>query len=479
MSRRESGATSASLVTVAGQIVSLLVSIVNLVVLSRLLTPAEFGLIAVIAAVFGFAEMLRDLGLSVAAIREPVLKSTEASSIFWFSSGLGLLLTLVGASLSQPLANLLGQQQIAEVGPWLALGFLINGLSTTFAILLIRDARFKAISLSLIISKVTGLCVAVAVAWNGGGVWSLVTLQLVSATTLLALRIGLARFAPSAPHRGDSLRKFMGLGSVVTVSTVADYAAARSGAFVLGAWVSDSSAGVFSRVYEIVTLPIQILFGPLTSVLVPSLATAEGLFIFRVRSITGVLYTIVSLICGVMIIGAPTLVPLVLGSQWDSGILVMQILAIGVAFSATGLSVIWALQAQGRARSLLAFVLLTRIVTVFGVCIGVIGGLNGVAAGFSLASFVAWFIILYWYRKVVQSGLRVALLDTSLPLVAAGIAIVVALVIQMRFNLSESILGQVFLLVVVVVLFAALLSTSGTYRHTLVTQVERLRAVIR
>ena len=83
-------------VTVAGQAGKIGLQMLSVIVLARLLTPGEYGLIAMVAAIIGVADIFRDFGLSSAAIQAPTLSRVEQSNLFWVNTALGGLLAKWG-----------------------------------------------------------------------------------------------------------------------------------------------------------------------------------------------------------------------------------------------------------------------------------------------------------------------------------------------------------------------------------------------
>src|SRR5262249_12864460 len=152
-----------------------------LVVLGRLLAPADFGLVALASLFITFVGIFVEQGFGKALIQRPQLEKQHVDTAFWTALGVAVALTaltMAAAGLGERVVNLPG---LAPVLRWLALGLVINALSSTPAALLERSFGFKTLAIRRLASTIAGAAAAVSVALAGGGVWSLVAQVLVGA----------------------------------------------------------------------------------------------------------------------------------------------------------------------------------------------------------------------------------------------------------------------------------------------------------
>ena len=135
--------------TVLAQGLRLVLQFGSVVVLARLLDPTAFGLVAMVTAVIGVAELVRDFGLSTAAVRAKHLDHDQQTNLFWTNTALGLGCSLLAAALSPVVAAVYGEPVLVEVVLALAGVFAVNGASTQFRVALTRQLRLspsKAVS---------------------------------------------------------------------------------------------------------------------------------------------------------------------------------------------------------------------------------------------------------------------------------------------------------------------------------------------
>ena len=116
--------------------------------MARLLSPADFGLFAMVMSIAGIAEVFRDFGLSQAAVQAPVLTAQQRSNLFWINSAIGATLAVAVFLSSWGIAALYGQEELAPLAQLASVAFLLNGLATQFRASLNRALRFRALAIT-------------------------------------------------------------------------------------------------------------------------------------------------------------------------------------------------------------------------------------------------------------------------------------------------------------------------------------------
>ena len=136
------------------------------IVLARLLTPHDFGLVALATAWIGLLGVFSEVGFGSALVQRAQITSAHLSSTFFLNTGIGLLITLLGMAASWPLSRVLGAPEVQPVMLALSLGFLINSLGLTHMALVYRELRFKELAIRDLIATLLGG--AVGLAADGG-----------------------------------------------------------------------------------------------------------------------------------------------------------------------------------------------------------------------------------------------------------------------------------------------------------------------
>src|SRR5579872_61722 len=206
------------LVTLTSQGAQFLLQSVSTVVLARLLTPAQFGLVAMITAVTGLGQAFADLGLSEATIQRKEISHDEVSTLFWINVAIGLTLTLVTAALAPLLAWFYAEPQLNSVTLVMSLTFIIGGLRVQHDALIKRQMRFLALAIRDVVCFAVAVPVSIVLAWNGFGYWALVALPLTLNLTQMVLSWLMVRWLPGPPRWSARIRSMIVFGGHIAAS---------------------------------------------------------------------------------------------------------------------------------------------------------------------------------------------------------------------------------------------------------------------
>ena len=165
-------------VNVTSQGAQFLIQSVATVVLARLLTPADFGLVAMVSTVTGLGQAFADLGLSEATIQRKEISHEQVSALFWINVAIGIGLTLITWSLAPVLARFYRDPRLLKITLVVSLTFLIGGLRVQADAILKRQMRFTALAIRDVASYALAVPVAIVMAWRGASYWALVALPL-------------------------------------------------------------------------------------------------------------------------------------------------------------------------------------------------------------------------------------------------------------------------------------------------------------
>ncbi len=189
--------------------VKALLNMGSTMILARLLTPEDFGLVAMVVSVTGLVTIFRDLGLATATVQSATLDHTRVNALYWVNVLFGLVMGALTA-LSAPLfAWFFREPRLTAVGAVLGGVMFIEGLSIQHQALLRRRMRFDRLAASEIGALAVGVIVAVILAWRGAGYWSLVWMRVASAAAGV---VSLWLLCDWRPERNDSIRRSEGAG---------------------------------------------------------------------------------------------------------------------------------------------------------------------------------------------------------------------------------------------------------------------------
>ncbi len=392
-------------VTLGAQGVRFVLQIGSLVVLARLLTPEAFGLVAMVTSVLGVAELIRDFGLSSAAIQAKELSDKEQTNLFWVNVGIGTTCACLAILAASLIATLYGDDRVRPVVVALAGMLVVSGVTTQFRADLSRELRFSALGVVEVVAQASAVTVAIVAAARGAGYWSIVAQQMTLVVTTCALSAALSRWRPGLPSRRTSIRRFVRFGSNVLGTQVIGYATNNADNVALGAVWGAGPLGAYSRAYQLLMVPINQVNDPMTRVVLPLLSRVHDdpavyqRYLEKAQRVgTYGLGPLFSVAAGL----AAPLVALLFGPQWTAVTPVFVALAVGGVFRGVGLVTYWGFLSSGQTGQQLRMYLVARPVMIGIILAGLPWGPLGVAIGHSTAFALYWLVSLGYLGRVTR-----------------------------------------------------------------------------
>ena len=397
------------MVTVVAQGTRILMQLASVIVLARLLTPHDYGLIAMVLAIVGIGEIFRDFGLSSAAIQAPTLSAEQRSTLFWANAGIGLVLGAIVFLAAPAVAAFYSQPELTTIARTLAPVFLLNGLATQYRASLVRDLRFGTLAAADVASAAIALAVAVIAAVLGAEYWALVGQQLAQALCLLLLLALSARWLPGRPHRFATIRPFVRFGSELVGSQLVGYLANNIDSVIIGLRFGAGPLGLYSRAFQLLMTPINQVRSPLTTVALPVLSRLAGEPERAVRYVglgqRALGYSIVAALA--VVVAAPEpITELLLGPSWAGAAPILRLLAVAAVFQTLAFVGYWVYLSRALTRALLHYSIASMAIRISCIVVGSQWGVIGVAAGYALAPLLSWPLSLWWLSR--RSGMPVA-----------------------------------------------------------------------
>ena len=378
-------------VTMAAQGARFFLQMGSTIVLARLLTPQDFGLIAMVTAVTGFVMMFKDMGLSMATVQRATIDHRQISTLFWINVVLSLCIMLVTAALAPGIAWLYGEPRLTWITLALAGAFIFGGLTVQHQALLRRQMRFGALALVEIISMSVGIAAAIITASYGAGYWSLVVMQLARAISIAVAVWFACDWRPGLPQRRAGVRKMLSFGGNLTASHILIYLVRNLDNILLGVVWGAGAVGLYSKAYGLLMLPIRQVNGPLTAVAIPALSSLQnnpdGYHRYYVKAIAILAFLSMPLIVFALC-SAKEVVLLILGQQWVEAIPIFRALAPAAIMGSLNVVTGWGFVPLGRTDRQLRSSCFGSTLTIIAFFIGLRWGALGVAVAFSSAVLI-------------------------------------------------------------------------------------------
>jgi O-antigen/teichoic acid export membrane protein len=397
--------------------------LVMLPVMARLLGPAEFGLYALAMPTVTFLQMLADGGLGNSLSREAESSEEVWSTAFWMVHGLSIILVAVVVVWSFILSKLSHQPRLPPIMAVLSLSLLFLATSILPSARLIRRAQMAVGAAADLFSSVVGAIVALCLALNHAGVWSLVA-QYVTGFAVDALVLNLR--SPASPRflfNARALSPHIAVGGAIVGSKLADFFGRLMENTMLSNFLGAATLGIYSFGNQVPRFVCEAASNPIW----------HGLYVQAIHADREVTidryYQAVRLLSLVLIpstmvgaILAPQLLPMLLGPAWNASIPIIMIILPSYALAVIGQQSSAMLYAYGRGDIWLWITAGLALSRVLAVAIAPIAGLLGVAVGIAIASILYACACVFITARIVGYKPWRVLGDVKGPLLSAASA---------------------------------------------------------
>jgi O-antigen/teichoic acid export membrane protein len=394
--------------SMAAQVAQILLQSVATVMLARLLSPVDFGLVAMVTAVTAIAAAFADLGLTEATIQRKEISHRQVSTLFWINVGMGLLLTITTAAMAPVLAWFYKEPRLLGITLAVSPTFFIGGLRAQHNALLKRQMRFSSIAIRDVAAYAFAVPVAVALAWYGAGYWAIVALPMTLNLAQLVISWQMVAWRPGLPSRDTEIRSMVGFGGNVAASYLVFNWIRNADNILIGWYWGAGPLGLYSRAFNLLTLALSQINGPASNVAIPALSRTQGdpeLFSkYYLRSVNVIMWIIAALF-GFLFVAAKPVIVLVLGNKWIDAAPVFRILAVSVVGQMLLESILWLFVSRGQSARLLKLLLFISPLMVASFAIGLPFGIKWVALALSIFLLIG----LPWILKFAFSGTNLTL----------------------------------------------------------------------
>jgi PST family polysaccharide transporter len=367
----------------------LVIHITGAVIMARLLTPADFGLIAMAGAVTAFIGLFTDLGLSAATVQRTSVSHDLVSTLFWVNLGAGLLLMLTAFAAAPVAAWFFSDPRITILVMALAVALPVTAATAQHNALLVRSMRWMPVQISGLGGQLAGLIAAVVLAWVFDlGYWALVAQAVVAAVTAFVMSWTYCKWRPSWFTGWRSARAEIGFGLNISGFNFLNYFHRQFDNVLIGWRWGPTELGYYSRAYNLLTLPITLINNSMGQISVPILSKLKEkpeewskayLQMSAVTTFAGVG------ICILLLVSADPIIRILLGDQWTPVIDIFRLLSLSSVLMTSANTCGWIFVSLGRTKQYLRWALFASPLYVLSFVIGLPWKASGVALAYAAA----------------------------------------------------------------------------------------------
>lgn len=361
------------------------------VVLARLLSPSDFGLIGMVLVFTGFASSLTDMGLGASLVQRRAVADRQLNAVFWVNVAAGALLTILFALAAPLVARFYQEPVLRLLTAAVALNLILGSLNVVQNALLVRSLNFQAKfwieGVSILISGTAGI----AMALSGAGVWSLVGQSIIATTVQVAVMWRLSSWRPAISFDLSAVKELMHFGGNLIGSNTLHYWGRNVDKLLIGRLLGSSALGIYALADKLMRLPVSNVTDITSAVMFPALSAiqddVESVKRAYLRATRMIALLTFPMMIGLIILAEPTILA-VYGQKWQEAIGIVQVLCFSGMAQSIYFTGGWIFLSQGRTDIVLRWALYTTVVRVVGFLVGARWGLMGVAWAYLLGTYV-------------------------------------------------------------------------------------------
>ena len=447
---------------------NVLVTLLTTAVLSRILSPAEYGVVSVITVFTSFFSILADLGIGTAVIQNKSLTDEETGDIFGFSVCFAIALGGLFCLLGFPIAAFYQDGRYRAICAILSISVLFNAMNIIPNAILMKAKRFRTVGIRLIVVSICTGATAIAMALLGCGYYSLVFQSVIQSALIFLWNFCNAKLRFRVHFRFASIRKVAQFSLYQFSFNFINYFARNLDNLLIGKILGSESLAYYDKGYKLMMYPVQNLTYVINPVLHPILSEHQThpQYIYEAyMKVVRVLSTLGVLITFVCFWNCREIVLLFFGTQWEKSIPVFQLLSLSVWPQLVSSSAGSVYQSTGNTRLMFRSGCIHFSLSIALIIVGLVFGNLTVIAAMVTAGLYCRFFIDYFFlvkRNFRNSYLR--FLGTFRFECCMGIGMLAMIILGGNIHIDNMLLSLIVKVGLLTVVWLVLLVLTGQFR---------------
>lgn len=392
------------------------VMFVVMIIMARILTPEDYGLVGMLTIFIAISQSLIDSGFSQALIRKQDRSEVDNSTVFYFNIAVGVILYLILFFSAPLIAKFYNEPILIPLTRVISLSILINSFVVVQRALLTVNIDFKTQAKASFSAAIASGIVGITMAYTGWGVWAIVWYQI----TNLAVNVGLlwifSKWRPQLVYSWKSFKELFFFGSKLAASGIIDTLYNNIFLIVIGKIFKASDLGYYTRAQQFAAFPSSNLTGIIQRVTFPVLCTIQDdderlQSVYR-RFLRLSAFLIFPLMIGLAAVAKP-LVLLLLKEQWEFAATLLSIICLSMMWYPIHSINLNLLQVKGRSDLFLKLEIIKKCVGIAILCCTIPLGLVAMCWGTVLSSLISLIINTHYTGKLIQVGFLKQMKDLS------------------------------------------------------------------
>lgn len=377
------------------------------IILARLLSPNDYGVISMVAIFISLSSLLVDSGFGGSLIYKKNISRADYDTVFWFNILVSVILYAILWFISDYVADFYETPIVAKIIKVMGIIIIFNSLGLIQYSKLNKELKFKYLAISSIASYIISIITSVVLALYGFGVWALVAQQVFNSVVLTVMYICYNRYIPSCNISLKILGEHWNWGKGLFGSSIIKVIYDNIYLQITGKYFSLFNAGLYNQANKIKEVPSQLFCKTFETTIFPILSKEEdNCFNVKIRTISKLFSYISILLLFSLSISSYPIVKLLLGNKWIDAYWILSVLSIGSIFYILESINRSALKAKGKTTIIFNIELVKRIINlIIMVCAILLFGFKGLVYSFTINCLWGWGINCHYLAKYTDYGL--------------------------------------------------------------------------
>lgn len=398
-------------------------------ILARLLSPSDYGVVGMVGIFFAIAQTFIDSGFGSALIRKNDCNDTDYSTAFYFNIVVGLVCCILLCVASPFIADFFNTPILKDLVKVMSLNMFIGSFAIVHSTKLTHSVDFKSQSIVGLLTAVLSGTMGIFMAYKGFGVWSLVFQQLIATVLRVVLLVAITKWFPKLLFSKSSFKYLFNFGSKILTASILHTIYANMTTLIIGKFYSAKDLGYYSRGESLATYPSTNITGILQSVTYPVLSKIQDDDEHLIQSYRKLIsMTSMVIFFGMFLLAAlaKPLILTLLTDKWLDAVIYLQIFCFAYMFDhicALNLNILYV---KGYSNLVLKLEVIKKTISISMILAAVPFGVMAICIARALYTQIAVVINTYYTGKLFDMGYLKQVKDFSKYLVLSVLAVIPA-----------------------------------------------------
>lgn len=414
-------------INAGGKYTKIFLSIIVNAILARIVSPNDYGIVAVITVFSTFFSTFSDMGFGPAIVQQKNLKKEDIDNIFSFTVYVSVILMVIFDVLSYPIASFYGDEVYIRLGQMLSVSLLFNAMNMVPNGILNRDKKFVSIAVRTIVVYVVSAVVTIILASMGLRYYALAIQAILTSIFQFVWNFATTKPKFRACYKTESIKKVLNYSGYQFAFNVVNYFSRNLDNLLTGRFMGNAELGYYNKAYTLMLYPVNNLTGVVSPVLHPLLSDYQDqkeIIYKKYMKIVHLLGCIGIYVAPACFLAASEIINILYGSNWKQAVSCFQILSIAIIPQMINSSAGSIFQAIGNTKLLFINSCINTVITIIAILLGVFGGktidsLSAYIAVAYMCHFLTAFIML------IKIGFKYSLLNFVKDLIPEMVMLVI------------------------------------------------------